>query len=75
MYKLIKNYLFIFLFNFTLFVVLFLGIQNSQIKGKVNYILGETVKLPIAFILGNSFIIGSLTGGLLVRPLISKNKG
>jgi len=56
-------------------MVLFLGIQNSQKKGKVNYILGETVKLPIAFILGNSFIIGSLTGGLLVRPLISKNKG
>ena len=74
MYKLIKI-IYLYFVQLHTFIVLFLGIQNSQKKGEVNYILGETVKLPIAFILGNSFIIGSLTGGLLVSPLISKNKG
>ena len=74
MYKSINNHIFIILFNFTLFIFLFLGIQNSQKKAKVKFFLGETVKLPITFILGNSFIIGSLTGGLLLMPLISKEK-
>ena len=74
MYKSINNYIFIVLFNFILFIFLFLGIQNSQKKERVNFFLVETIKLPITFILGNSFIIGSLTGGLLLMPLISKEK-
>ena len=74
MYKSINNYIFIVLFNFILFIFLFLGIQNSQKKERVNFFFVETIKLPITFILGNSFIIGSLTGGLLLMPLISKEK-
>ncbi len=74
MSKSIKNSLFIFLFNFTLFIFLFLSIQNSQNKVKLNLIFGESVILPISFVLGTSFIIGSLTGGILLIPLMSKDK-
>ncbi len=41
------------------------GIQNSSNKGKVNLIINETVNLPISFIIGMSFISGSITGSFL----------
>ena len=40
------------------------GIQNSENSRKVNLILTETIRLPISFIIGLSFISGSLTGGI-----------
>ncbi len=61
----IKNLLFIITFNSLLFLVLMIGIQNSSSKRKVNFIINETVKMPISFIIGISFISGSLTGGFL----------
>ena len=42
-----------------------IGIQNNSIKKKVNILVGETVKLPIAFIVGISFISGSFCGDIL----------
>ena len=56
----IKKLLFSALFNITLFSVLMIGIQNSSTKKKVNFILSETVNLPISFIIGISFISGSI---------------
>ncbi|WP_342665515.1 hypothetical protein [Prochlorococcus marinus] len=41
------------------------GIQNSSNKTKINLIINETVNLPVSFIVGMSFITGSLTGGIL----------
>ena len=41
------------------------GIQNSSRKNKVNLIINETVNLPIGFIVGISFMSGSITGNLL----------
>ena len=41
------------------------GIQNSSNKTKINLIINETVNLPVSFIVGISFITGSLTGGIL----------
>ena len=41
------------------------GIQNNSRKNKVNLIVNETVNLPIGFIVGISFISGSITGNLL----------
>ena len=41
------------------------GIQNSSEKRKVNFLISDTVKLPVSFIVGVSFISGSLFGGLL----------
>ena len=38
------------------------GIQNSTDKKKVNLIYNETINLPVSFIVGASFITGSLIG-------------
>ena len=61
----LRKFIFIIAFNFSLFVILMIGIQNSATKKRVNLVIGETVKLPISFIVGISFISGSLTGSLL----------
>ena len=61
---LFKKVLFNIIFNSSLFLILIIGIQNSNYKKKVNLVLFETVKLPISFIVGVSYISGSLTGSL-----------
>ena len=53
------------LFNSSLFLLLMIGIQNSSNKRKVNFIIKETVSLPISFIIGVSFISGSITGNFI----------
>tara|TARA_B100001029_G_scaffold107093_1_gene88397 strand:+ start:497 stop:706 length:210 start_codon:yes stop_codon:yes gene_type:complete len=68
-----KNLVVSIIFNFSLFVLLMVGIQNSSNKRKVNLLIDETVDLPISFILGSSFIMGSLTGSLLSSNLLSKD--
>ncbi len=60
-----KKILFSILFNSSLFLVLVIGIQNSDKKSKVNLLINETVALPISFIIGTSFISGSILGNLL----------
>ena len=64
---------FILTFNFSLFLLLMIGIQNSSNKKKVNLFFNETIALPISFIVGISFISGSLTGNLLKISLKDKN--
>tara|TARA_B100002019_G_C20700773_1_gene325590 strand:- start:228 stop:452 length:225 start_codon:yes stop_codon:yes gene_type:complete len=61
----LKKSLFTLLFNSSLFLILMIGIQNSSSKKKVNLLISETVNLPIGFIVGFSFISGSITGSLL----------
>ena len=61
----LKQLLFIFSYNLSLFLLLMIGIQNSSVKKNVNLIITETITLPISFIIGVSFISGSLTGNLL----------
>ena len=61
----IKKIFFTITFNFSLFLLLMVGIQNSSNKTKINLIINETVNLPVSFIVGISFITGSLTGGIL----------
>ena len=60
-----KNLFFIIFFNSSLFLMLIIGIQNSLNKSKVNLVISETVNLPISFIIGTSFISGSLLGGVI----------
>ena len=60
-----KKLFFTITFNFCLFLLLMVGIQNSSNKTKINLIINETVNLPISFIVGISFITGSLIGGFL----------
>ena len=54
------------IFNSCLFVILFIGIQNSSDKNKVDFLIDETIELPISFIVGSSFILGSIFGSSLV---------
>ena len=68
----LKNILFNSVFNLTLFLLLMIGIQNSSKAEKVNLILGETIKLPISFIVGITFISGSITGSLINFDLLTK---
>ena len=69
----LKQLLFIFSYNLSLFLLLMLGIQNSSIKKNVNLIITETITLPISFIIGVSFISGSLTGNLLKMDFNNEN--
>ena len=64
LFQLKKLYFMIF-FNFTLFFILMIGIQNSSTRKQLNLIIKETIELPISFVVGISFISGSLTGTIL----------
>ena len=70
---LLKKIIFAATFNFCLFLLLMIGIQNSSNKSRVNFLINETVKLPISFIIGSSFISGSLIGSFFSNNLIKKN--
>tara|TARA_B100000073_G_scaffold82687_1_gene63317 strand:- start:68570 stop:68788 length:219 start_codon:yes stop_codon:yes gene_type:complete len=61
----IKKLFFQTIFNTSLFLLLFIGIQNSANKSKVNFLIDETIELPISFIVGSSFILGSIVGSFL----------
>ena len=63
---LIKKLFLASIFNSCLFMLLFIGIQNSSNKSKVNLLINETIELPVSFIVGTSFILGSALGSLLV---------
>ena len=69
----LKQLLFISSYNLSLFLLLMIGIQNSSIKKNVNLIITETITLPISFIIGISFISGSLTSNLLKMDFNNKN--
>ena len=60
------------IFNSCLFSLLVIGLQNNSNKTKVNLIIEETVKLPIGFIIGSSFITGSIIGNFLFLGLDNK---
>ena len=59
--------------TFLLFFLLF-AIQNSQEKKVTKIFNRETIELPISFILGTSFVAGSLSGGFIFSILSFKNK-
>ena len=71
---LFKKALFSIILNSALFLLLIIGIQNSSDRTKVKLIIGETVSLPISFIIGISFISGSVSSNLLTINLINKKK-
>ena len=61
----IKKLFLTVIFNSCLFALLFIGIQNSSNKSRVNLLIEETIELPISFIVGSSFILGSIMGSLV----------
>ena len=58
--------------NSCLFLFLIVGIQNSSNKSKVDLLIDKTVELPVGFILGLSFISGSITGSLITSNFNKK---
>tara|TARA_Y100000589_G_scaffold1429_1_gene1236 strand:+ start:315 stop:542 length:228 start_codon:yes stop_codon:yes gene_type:complete len=69
---LVKKVLFTITLNSTLFLVLIIGIQNSNNRTRVKLLIGETINLPISFIVGMSFISGSISGSLLTNNFNNK---
>ena len=67
---LLKKIFFTIILNSTLLLMLIIGIQNSSYRKKVNLLIGETVSLPLSFIVGISFISGSLLGSIVTDKLI-----
>ena len=63
-YKL-KKIIFNVLFNLSLFILLMISIQNSFQKRQVKLLFLETINLPISFIIGTSFISGTLLGSFI----------
>ena len=64
--------MFTVIFNSCLFLLLIIGIQNSYNKSKVNLLVEESVSLPVGFIIGSSFISGSLLGSFLTNNFQNK---
>ena len=61
----IKKLFYTAILNSWLFAILFIGIQNSSNKSKVNFLINETIELPISFVVGSSFILGSIFGSFI----------
>tara|TARA_B100000242_G_scaffold2759_1_gene1670 strand:+ start:281 stop:505 length:225 start_codon:yes stop_codon:yes gene_type:complete len=74
MFRPLKKIFFTISFNISLFLMLMIGIQNSSNTRKVNLILSETISLPISFIIGVSFISGSLTGSFITTNFINQKQ-
>ena len=47
-----------------LILFLCLGSQNLSKKYRVDFLINETVALPIGFLVGSSFTFGIISGGL-----------
>ena len=67
-----KKLLFTLTFNFCLLTLLIIGMQNNSKKSKVDLIIDKTIELPIGFIVGASFISGSIIGGILNLQISKK---
>ena len=70
----LKKFLFNTTINFIFFFLLLIGIQNSSNKAKVNLLIDETIELPISFIIGTSFISGSLLGSFITLNFVNPSK-
>ena len=69
----LKRIIFAITFNLCLFFLLIIGIQNSSNKSSINFLIDETIKLPVSFIIGTNFIFGSLIGTSFTINLNEKN--
>ena len=71
MYKNFFQNLNYFFYHIALFIFMFLIIQNSDHKQNLYFLKYESVPIPVSFIVGSSFICGSLYSNILIS-LISK---
>ncbi len=57
-----------------LFFFLCLGSQNLSKKHNLNLLFNKTVPLPIGFIVGTSFTLGLISGGVTSILMITNEK-
>ncbi len=50
-----------------------LGSQNLGKKYSLDFLINKTVALPIGFLIGSSFTLGFISGGLTSVLMINKN--
>lgn len=70
----LRKIIFALFFNSSLLLILFIGIQNNSNKDSVNFLINKSISLPIGFIVGTSFISGSITGSFLSLFYLSNRK-
>ena len=70
----LKKYFFLFSIDLLLFFLMIVSIQNSNHKNKVDLLFNKTVALPLSFIIGTSFISGSILGGFITLNLENHSK-
>ena len=70
----VKKLFYSAIFNSCLFAILFVGIQNSSNKSKVDLVINETIELPISFVVGSSFILGSILGSFIDLNINNQQK-
>ena len=63
----IKKLIFNITLNITFFVILMIAIQNSEERKKVLFFKYQSITLPISFIIGTSFISGSVLGSTIME--------
>ena len=74
MRKFIITNIYTVIFNFLFFIFLLLGIQNSNKSQKIIFFNSESAKMPESFIVGSSFITGSLIASLTISILKLETK-
>ena len=50
-----------------------LGSQNLSKKHNLNFLINKTVPLPIGFLVGTSFALGLMSGGITSVLMINKD--
>ena len=60
-----KKILFYSWINLFLFLIMMVGIQNSNNKIQISFFLYESIRLPVGFLIGTSFICGSIIGSFV----------
>lgn len=63
----IKKLIFNITLNITFFGILMIAIQNSGERKKVLFFKYQSITLPISFIIGTSFISGSILGSTIME--------
>jgi len=76
MFKFIVSNISSVLINLFFLIFLLLGIQNSYESKKINFLNYKSASMPFSFIVGTSFISGSLLGNFVfsILKIDSKNK-
>ena len=69
MRKFIITNIYATIFNLLFFIFLLLGIQNSNKSQRIIFLNFESAKMPKSFIIGSSFITGSLIASLTISIL------